>query len=110
VSFLRGKPASFDLVVSADTLCYFGALEEFAVATHAALVAGGWLVFTVEAHDDEPGEPDYRLYAHGRYSHRQGYVAQALGGGGFTEVTFEPVTLRFEMTQPVKGWLVSARS
>ncbi|RVU45196.1 tetratricopeptide repeat protein [Rubrivivax rivuli] len=110
VSFLRGKPASFDLVVSADTLCYFGALQAFAEATHAALVAGGWLVFTVEAHDDEPGAPDYRLHTHGRYSHRQGYAAGALRDGGFTEVIFEPVTLRHEMSQPVKGWLISARA
>jgi predicted TPR repeat methyltransferase len=110
VSFLHAHPTAYDLVVSADTLCYFGALEAFAGATQAALVTGGWLVFTVEAHDDEPGAPDYRLYPHGRYSHREGYVAQALRDGGFAEVDFEPVTLRHEMCQPVKGWLVSART
>jgi predicted TPR repeat methyltransferase len=110
VAFLQARPGAFGLVASADTLCYFGAVEGFAKAACAALLPGGWLVFTVEAHDDVPGAPDYRLYPHGRYSHRQGFVAEALSDGGFAEVVFEPVTLRSEMGVPVKGWMVSARA
>jgi predicted TPR repeat methyltransferase len=50
VAFLRERRGAIDLAVSADTLCYFGRLDEFADAAYAALVPGGWLVFTVEAH------------------------------------------------------------
>ena len=51
VAFLLERPLAFDLLVSADTLCYFGDLAEFAAAARASLDDGGLLVFTVEAHD-----------------------------------------------------------
>jgi len=48
-AFLRERPDAFDLIVSADTLNYFGALEEVAQAAQGALRPGGTLVFTLEA-------------------------------------------------------------
>ncbi len=109
VAYLTVRPASCDLLVSADTLCYFGALEAFAVAAHDALRGGGLLVFTVEAHDDVPGAPDHRLHGHGRYSHRHGYVADVLAAAGFVVLEQESVVLRMEAGQPARGWLVAAR-
>src|SRR4029450_12104702 len=65
VQFLRTQ-APQDIVVSADTLCYFGRLEEAIQAMHGALRPGGHAVFTLEAHE---AEGEYRLNPHGRYSH-----------------------------------------
>ena len=110
VAFLQARPASCELVVSTDTLIYFGALQGPVAAAAAALRPGGLLVFTLEQHADEPGAPDFKLCAHGRYSHRHGYVDGLLRAAGFTPLELLPVVLRMEASQPVQGWLVSARA
>lgn len=109
VECLRMAPAAWDVVVSADTLCYFGALDGFAAAAAHALAGGGWLVFTVESLDDAPGDEPFRLQHHGRYSHRLAAVERVLAEAGFADIEGEPATLRQEAGQPVKGWVVSAR-
>ena len=40
-AFMRARPAAFDLIVSADTLVYFGALDEVLQAAAGSLRAGG---------------------------------------------------------------------
>jgi predicted TPR repeat methyltransferase len=110
VTFLRQRPAAFDLVTSADTLCYFGVLDEFCIAARSALRARGILVFTVEAHADDAGAPDFRLQRHGRYSHRQGYLINCLQAADLHSQKLAPVVLRMEVGKPVDGWLVSARA
>ncbi len=110
VAFLRSTPAAYDLLTSADTLCYFGALEGFAEVARTALRAGGWLVFTVEAHPSDAGLPDHALQRHGRYSHSQPYVECALRSAGLHPVETQAVVLRHEGGQPVPGWLVTAQA
>jgi predicted TPR repeat methyltransferase len=109
VAFLESRPACCDLLISADTLCYFGRLDEFAIVARRSLDPGGWLVFTVEAHDDGEGQSDYKLYHHGRYSHRHGYVREVLASAGFGEIALREVVLRQEGGKPVRGWLTRAR-
>lgn len=103
-------PGALDLVVSADTLCYFGRLEAFAAAAARALATGGWLVFTVESHDDAPGQPEYRLHEHGRYSHRRSYLEACLRSAGLEPLEMQAAVLRMEAREPVQGWLVGARN
>lgn len=109
VAFLQARPGAYDIVASADTLCYFGALEAFALASRSALGSSGWLLFTVEAHDEISGAPDYRLHSHGRYSHRRDYVHAVLAKAGFSDVQTEAAVLRQELEDEVQGWLVVAR-
>jgi predicted TPR repeat methyltransferase len=110
VQFLHGRPQAFDLLVSADTLCYFGRVEEFAVAARGSVREGGLVVFTVEAHPDSAGAPDFTLHPHGRYSHRRGYLQAVLEQAGFAAFDAEAVVLRQEGGKAVHGWLVSARA
>ncbi len=110
VAWLQRRPQSCELLVSADTLCYFGALDGFAAAARGALREGGLLVFTVEALAEEPGAPEHRLQPSGRYSHRRGYVEAALRGAGLQPLELQAVHLRKEAGKPVDGWLVSARA
>jgi predicted TPR repeat methyltransferase len=110
VAYLQSRPSAFDLIVAADTLCYFGVLGPFARAAAAALRAAGRLVFTVEAHADHDAAPDFRLHGHGRYSHRRRYVEAALVDVGLVVDGMQAVILRTEAHQPVNGWMVSARS
>lgn len=105
-TWLAEHPAAYDAVVSADTLCYFGRLDEVLAAAALSLRPGGLLVFTVEAHADDA---DHRLQHHGRYSHSQPYLARAAAAAGLAAPQFEPVILRREAGQPVHGWLVTTR-
>jgi len=106
--YLATQPEAFDAVVSADTLCYFGELEDAVAAARRSLRPGGWLVFTVEALPDDHAA-DHLLQSNGRYAHAQGYLRRVLAAGGFDDVRSQRETLRMEAGDPVPGWLVSAR-
>lgn len=105
--YLRTQPQAFDAVVSADTLCYFGALEEALAAAHLSLRPGGVLVFTVEALPDSASEA-HRLQANGRYAHGRQYLSGALAAAGFEVRELRAEQLRMEGGEPVPGWLVTA--
>jgi len=108
VAFMRAHVAAYDLVVSADTLVYFGALEQAMGAAAAALTPGGILAYTLEA---EPTGSDekYRLHSHGRYAHSEGYVRACLAGAGFEVLRLEPGVLRKEGGTEVHGHIVIAK-
>lgn len=105
VTHIQGLVACCDLVVSADTLCYFGRLDAVFAAVRQALRPGGHWVFTVEGHELEQ---DFKLHTHGRYSHARPYLATALAQAGFGAVDTTQVVLRTEGGAPVSGWLVCA--
>ncbi|HET7203360.1 MAG TPA: tetratricopeptide repeat protein [Steroidobacteraceae bacterium] len=108
--YMVGHPAEFDLVISADTLVYFGALDAAFDAAYAALRSDGILVFTVEhAREESTGSPGYRLNPHGRYSHTESYLMRALGASGFRVAHMSAATLRMESGTPVAGTVVTAR-
>src|SRR4029079_4754925 len=71
--FLRTHCAAFDVIVSADTLVYFGDLIEFCTVAAGALRPSGLLIFTLEHAVDEDNI-EYRLELHGRYSHTLPHV------------------------------------
>jgi predicted TPR repeat methyltransferase len=103
--FLNEHVAAFDVVASADTLCYFGDLAPVTQAAFGALRPGGWLSFTLERADDID---DYRINPHGRYSHARAYVDAVLDAAGFRTIEIVPTVLRQEAGQPVGGWIVRA--
>ncbi|GJD49561.1 Trans-aconitate 2-methyltransferase [Methylobacterium crusticola] len=104
--YFAAHPGAYDLIVSADTLCYFGPLETVLALAREALRPGGRFVFSVEA--ETGGEP-YRLHSHGRYSHARGYVEQAAAAAGLRLEALEPAALRMERGEPVHGLIVTAR-
>lgn len=110
VSFLEQVDEPFDVIVSADTLCYFGNLEPAFVAAGSASRAGGLLLFTVESRNDGDGGPEggYLLNPHGRYSHWEDYVADTLEATGWDLLEMTPVQLRTEGGKPVQGLVVAA--
>lgn len=110
VGYLQAHLGRFDLVVSADTLCYFGRIDAATAAAAQALRPGGRLIFTVEALAAEPPEPaGYRLQLHGRYAHERRYVEACLADAGLQVSALESVVLRREVGEPVVGWLVAAQ-
>lgn len=108
-AYIQQAPGAYDLIVSADTLCYFGDLRAVSEAAYAALRPAGVLVFTVEAFAGDQVSEGFHLNPHGRYSHAEGYVRQVLQAAGFAVETLEGEHLRNENGKPVEGWLVTAR-
>lgn len=104
---LQAHPDAYDVIVSADTLVYFGELQDALNAAHHALRPGGWLAFSLEAaegHDDR-----VELAPSGRYQHTRRYAERALVAAGFTLVHIATDKLRKECGQPVVGWVVLAQ-
>ncbi|SFV04719.1 tetratricopeptide repeat protein [Pseudoduganella namucuonensis] len=107
-AWLGAHPHAYDLVVSSDTLIYFGELEDVLTAAAGALRPGGSLVFTLEEVEDAPPDLRHRLNPHGRYSHAGAYALAALAQAGLEVRELRHVTLRQEAGKPVAGLLIGA--
>lgn len=106
-AFLQQRPGYYDVVLSADTLVYFGDLSEVLQAAHDALRPGGWLGFSLEACVD--GEDAAELSSSGRYRHGRAYVERCLNEAGFTRMQITADSLRKECGRPVSSWVVLAQ-
>jgi predicted TPR repeat methyltransferase len=100
------QAASWDVILSADTLCYFGPLERVIVAAQSALREGGLIVFSVEDGGERALPIGHVLNPHGRYAHHVNYVRKCLQDAGFAVLGVEHVTLRTEGGNPVLGLVV----
>ena len=105
-AFLAAHPDRFDLIVAADVLCYFGALDSVLAQAATSLKPGGRLAFTVERLGSSA--ESYRVSPHGRYAHTEDYARAALASAGLTITRLDHATLRFESGEPVEGLVVAA--
>ncbi len=105
VSFLAAHPAEFDVLVCADTLCYFAGLHPAMAAIHAAVRPGGHIFYTVEVCEDD--NETHRLLPSGRYAHSLMHVTTSATCAGLRVMAINRVTLRNEAGRPVVGWLVT---
>ena len=106
--FLRDHRDAFDVIVSADTLVYFGDLDEVITAATRALRPNGVVVFTLEHAVGAGVDVRSRLQYHGRYNHTPGYVERLLREAGLTPAIAE-AELRMEAGVPVAGLVVQAK-
>jgi predicted TPR repeat methyltransferase len=107
-AFVGAVPAAWDVIISADTLVYFGDLAPVMAAARRALRPSGHLVFTLEHASDEQAPSGFRINPHGRYSHTEAYVRAVLAAAKLEARQVAPVHLRVELSQPVEGLLVVA--
>ena len=105
--FLGRQAETYDVVVSADTLCYFGKLEPVFHAAAKALKEGGILAFTLE--DGGEGVPDLALTPKCRYVHARALYRARAGKAGLSVCSIAPVILRKEAGESVRGHLAMAR-
>jgi predicted TPR repeat methyltransferase len=105
--YLGDNRGRFDLIVSADTLVYFGNLDPVVSAAAGALRPTGLLIFTLEHAAAAEEGVDYRLEFHGRYAHARAYVERVLAAAGLRPHIVE-ADLRMESGVPVAGLVVRA--
>jgi predicted TPR repeat methyltransferase len=106
--FLSRSKQAFDLIASADTVVYFGDLEQLMNAAARCVRPGGCLVFTVEKAASRV-ESGFELEPHGRYSHTREYVEATLRTAGLSVESITERALRLEEGKKVAGLVVSAR-
>ena len=106
-AFIGAHSASYDVIVSADTLVYFGDLSEVTQAANQALLPEGHFIFTVER-SDQPLSQGFSIHPHGRFSHSEDYVRQVIQSAGLIVKKLEQVMLRYEKGNEVGGFLVMA--
>jgi predicted TPR repeat methyltransferase len=111
MTMLAGDSAHWPLIVAADVLCYFGALEEVFQAVHARLRPGGWLILSLEELLPDrdgaiPGNGDWALLRQGRYAHSLTYAARTALAAGFSLRTLDREMVRFEADAAVQGMLM----
>lgn len=107
-AFMTSEPGAYDIIISADTLCYFGALEEALAAAHGALRPGGHLFFSVERDEEGAKSAGFVLQPHGRYAHAEHYVRGCLTQAGFAVEDVSQAVLRTEGPDEVHGMIVTA--
>jgi predicted TPR repeat methyltransferase len=107
-AFVGAVPAAWDLIVSADTLVYFGDLAAAMAAAYRGLRPGGSVVFTLERASEDEAPQGLRINPHGRYSHTESYVRRVLSAAGLEPRQLTHVHLRLELKKPVEGLLVVA--
>ncbi|MCK0195934.1 tetratricopeptide repeat protein [Ancylobacter sp. 6x-1] len=108
---MAARPATYDVIVSADTLCYFGDLSQVLAAAATALRPGGHMVFTVESLDllEDVGAVPAGFRVHpgsGRFAHYRAYVTGVAERAGFDIPIFAAADLRMEGGLPVRGYVV----
>jgi predicted TPR repeat methyltransferase/thioredoxin-like negative regulator of GroEL len=101
------------LIVAADVLVYFGALEDVFAAVHERLEPGGWFIFSIEDLLPDhagiiPGNGSWALHRLGRYAHTPDYVHETLIAHGFRIVRMDREPMRREAGQGVPGMLIAA--
>ncbi len=78
----RSPPGAFDLILAADTLCYFGDLQPVFAACRRALADGGLVAFTAETFDGE----GFRLLEGLRFAHAPSYLEATARAAAFRPV------------------------
>ena len=124
VAYLQARPAAFDVLISADTLCYFGDLTAVLQATASALRPGGQLIYSVEALTEQEGAAadaaviakataaatataNHRLSPSGRYAHSRSHLVGTANAAGLAVHAITGAILRSESGVDVQGWLVT---
>ena len=107
-AFLQASAAEYDLIASADTLCYFGDLKAVFQSMATALRGDGIAAFTLEETKQPAAGDGFQLNPHGRYSHTEDYVRRIVDLAQLRLVCVDNTVLRLENRRPVHGFVVIA--
>lgn len=107
--FLHRDQRSFPVVVSGDTLPYFGDLEAIFRGVASRLTSGGFFLFSLELLDEVNGQQvEWRLGRLSRYAHSEAYVSACCERVELTMLSMQREVVRLEGGVSVDGLLVLA--
>ncbi len=89
----------YDLVLSGDSLIYFGDLAPVFHGIRRVLKDGGLCAFSLETSDGA----DYHLTETGRYSHARAYIQRVAAAAGLGQISVAQRAIRTEYGQSVKS-------
>lgn len=107
--YMQHCARQFHYVICADTLVYFGDLQQVFANVFHVLQPKGFFIFSVEQHRSSEATPAYLLQENGRYCHQQRYLSAALQAAGFSIKLMQDIVPRLEGGQHVDGALVMAQ-
>jgi len=96
---------TYDLILAADTLVYFGDLEHVFANAARALGPNGHFLFTVERKEGK----GFELGPKRRWRHAESYVRAEAQRAGFEVIGLLDCVPRHEAGQPVEGFAVALR-
>lgn len=100
VTLLRREPqATYDLIVAADSLVYFGDLAPPFAAARAALAPGGLFALSLESLDGE----GFKLHPAMRFVHSRAYVERTAEAAGLIPLSVTAASPRQEAGSDVAG-------
>lgn len=102
---LAATEGTYNLVVAADVLVYFGDLANVLRDTAHALRPGGHFAFTLEAQTED----GYRLNGSGRYSHGEGYLRRNAPAFGLSVALLRREPVRRDYGRQVDAWVAVLR-
>ncbi len=105
ISALASMDATYDLIIAADTLVYFGDLTPVFAGVYAVLRMQGLFAFTIETGD----VPSYQLSSTARYSHARTYVEVLAKHFDLAILVDKKITGRLQQGEPVEGNLFVLR-
>lgn len=105
VTALRQDRTTYSVILMADLLCYFGALDEIFSEARSRLASDGLLLFSIELGD---AGTCWTLTRNARYQQGTDYVRAALAQAGMVALECHDEVLRFENGEPVKGLILLA--
>lgn len=101
ISYLNHATASFQLIVAADVLPYFGELETLFTSIGRQLSTDGMFIFTTEISKDKP----WKLQNTARFSHHETYIQQLCENNGLHILKQEKTIARIQDDQPLEVYL-----
>ena len=108
-AFLGRRRGTFDMVVAADVVIYFGDLAPLLSAARMALREGGVFAFSLETPElPDPAGAGFVICPSGHYKHTPAYVEAAVARAGFVLRRAEVNSLRLEEGHEAKGLMVVA--
>jgi predicted TPR repeat methyltransferase len=104
--FLASDCTAYRLIIAADVLCYFGAVDALLAAVAERLHPGGFFIASFE---ELPGARDkgrnWAAGARGRFAHDAEYIAASAEATGLIVVAMDDEIIRSEDGTPVQGRL-----
>lgn len=112
-TMLSESTETWDIILAADVLNYFGDLRGIADLVRSRLRPGGVFMVSLEALVDRSTDADadaaqtpnddWRLQCQGRFAHSLGYIQSVAEAAGLRALAIANECLRFEAGAPVAG-------